>query len=968
MVTISCNASSILTTIHSRVPITRRRIMAGLVVIGVSASCVIHSMYGIEETLRHRILCANVMHSRERSLNGRRKLQDQSGCATYFPSGSGPSVAWETNFPVTDASITPDDEEEEADTPQTAVAYVTNYGGCPVDENGDPFQLAVTTTNPDGSTTVFNPDGTMTHTQVDGTVFVTNQNGPQVPISHTADSSNFLDTAAIQKHAISCVIPGAVANAQADAAATAAAYAEAAAAAAAANTETTTTTTTTTTGQTFTHPEEATTEAPTIYALVPESDRNCISEAGIEYDRALVLQNLGYHVKMWDSPISPDSQKFQELPLDLQNSITDTDLTELSKLQALKLTDHEFVVVFDQNFILKKPLDVVFDYMNTTADIAAYTVDPVTNAVDTGMIILKPSLDTFALVIDAFYDTPYTADTGWDDTGNSDLGPGGILKYVLDNPETSDQAIGLELDRCIYSNNADDTCNTAPYDEVVGYNLSNDVCGQPWMCTYDTDQVGWSDETVAMCDTFLKHWVTLRTDFAENSFNQQVAETNGDYHVEIYHGLCNGAGALNYIPIIPDTLPEIVNCLDNSMEFHGCDAALAQSETSQVGAGAEITVNVEFPQMCDVFYAPPGVNGATEINFSGTVELSQTGNSDTSMVFVIDRSGSTCDVANLGCSGDENQDFQVDDILDCEIISILGLIDKVRAEGTVSHVGLVSFSSTLRDIVPATIELPLTDINILDGNLVHAIENSIRSIDCGGATNYAAGMEKACEVIDTSTTEDNVIVFISDGLPTRGGAPSGPCTNNAVVHTIALGVDTQCEAENYPTDLARIATANDGTCQEIENVPDIRLILKEIADNKITSIAGTTVATESSVNFGCVDVPDFSTMLNLNCATVAPFCHTLFAGPEHANLLGQTADDSCCACGGGIYNDYGELDKFDSTIQNANTMDAKAYSHKVIVHPGEHTVCTQAIGISSGVPGMNTQCKKILVCNNPNDF
>jgi len=356
--------------------------------------------------------------------------------------------------------------------------------------------------------------------------------------------------------------------------------------------------------------------------------------------------------------------------------------------------------------------------------------------------------------------------------------------------------------------------------------------------------------------------------------NQFVTETNGDYHVEIYHGLRSGQGALNYIPIIPDTVPEVINCLDNSMGFYGCYPSSTHGETSPVGVRAEITVNVEFPQQCDVFYAPPGVNGATEINFSGVTELRKTGNSDTTMVSVIDRSGSTCDVANLGCSADENQDFQLDDVLDCEILSILGLIDKIRDEGTVSQVGLVSFSITLRDVVPATIGLPLTDINILDGNLVHAIENSIRAIDCRGATNYAAGVEKACEVIDTSTTEDNIVVFISDGLPTRGCAPAGPCKNNAVFHTIALGIETSCEAPTYPTSLAEIAKVNGGTCQEVEYVPDIRHILEEVSDNKIISIADMTVATESSVNFGCVDVPDFTNKYGWDCAKAAPYCNT----------------------------------------------------------------------------------------------
>ena len=152
--------------------------------------------------------------------------------------------------------------------------------------------------------------------------------------------------------------------------------------------------------------------------------------------------------------------------------------------------------------------------MDTTDDVAAYTLDPETGAIDTSMLVLKPSMETYEAVLDEYYNTPFT-ENGWDDTGTHDLGPGGIMKLVLDDTDLPD---GIELDRCIYSNNADAMCNTAPYDEVVGYNLSNDICGQPWMCEYETEQNGWSDETIAMCDTFLKHWINLRTDFANNAF------------------------------------------------------------------------------------------------------------------------------------------------------------------------------------------------------------------------------------------------------------------------------------------------------------------------------------------------------------------------------------------------------------------------------------------------------------------
>jgi len=54
------------------------------------------------------------------------------------------------------------------------------------------------------------------------------------------------------------------------------------------------------------------------------------------------------------------------------------------------------------------------------------------------------------------------------------------------------------------------------------------------MCTYDLLQVGWSDETIVMCDTFLMHWVQLRMDFAEQSFNQPISDNIGQNHVEIF--------------------------------------------------------------------------------------------------------------------------------------------------------------------------------------------------------------------------------------------------------------------------------------------------------------------------------------------------------------------------------------------------------------------------------------------------
>jgi len=452
------------------------------------------------------------------------------------------------------------------------------------------------------------------------------------------------------------------------------------------------------------------------------------------------------------------------------------------------------------------------------------------------------------------------------------------------------------------------------------------------------------------------------------------AERTGEEHVEIYHGLCKGEGPEGYIPLLREAVPELENCVGGSLEFYGCDPMFTSNPKTAIGSRSQLEVIVSSPQQCDVFTALPN-NGGAIIPLSGVVEISGTGIADTSMVFVIDRSGSTCDVTNLGCASDENYDMQYDDILDCEIAAILDLVAKVREEGSVSMVGLVSFSNKLLDITSATIELPLTDINLFDQGEAHSIENAIRSIDCGGSTNYAAAVEKACEVIDQSSSENNVVVFISDGEPTRGGAPTSYCDSNAVFHTIALGELSTCNG-GADTSLTAIALATEGSCQQVPKIADIRPILKKIGEVRVQSIKGSTVASESSVNFGCLDIPDFSNSINLGCDYFTKSqCGTLVSGLAFKNTLDQTGDSACCACGGGMYLDVGALTQTNDIAQinsnftpDLNSLKIVAYEDTAIMHPGTHTVCATMIGSEGGVHGANVQCRNILVCPNPIDY
>jgi len=723
----------------------------------------------------------------------------------------------------------------------------------------------------------------------------------------------FADTPAVMKHSISCAIPEVVVASDAD---------------------------------------RYVSDTATVYAILPTDGVTCQSRDGLEYDMVSVLQDLGYWVKIWDPPVTTASIVNQPY---IADTITDNSgFNDLLKLYALTLVNHEYVVLLDNNYILKKPLDSVFTNLQDTDNIAAYVIDPETDTIDMNMLVLKPNQATFEKLINAYYTIPYTDEGGWGETGVKGLGSSGIFTYfLLNNPDLPEN--GIELDRCIYANNADEICSMTPYEDVAGYIMSNNICGLPWMCTYDLMQVHWNDETKATCDKFLMHWVTLRHDFAEKAFNQPISDSVGQHHIEIYHGLCKGVGPEMYIPLV-DQLPEVKNCIGGSAEFDGCDSDYISDTATALGSGAQLELIVQSPAQCRVYFARPN-NGGAVIPFSGKAEISGSGVADTSMVFVIDRSGSACNIENLSCTGDDNTDAQHDDILDCEILAILSLVNKVREEGTISHVGFVSSS-----LLSATIELPLTNIHDVDGTVVNDIETAIRAVDCGEETNYAAAVEMACTVIDSSQTENNVVLFISDGLPTIGGSPAAYCENGANFHTIAIGGEATCESGTFIS-LMEIATSTGGTCQDVPQVPEIRLILEGIINAQFTSLKGSTIASENSVNFGCEDIPNFKTSLGMTCLGMGEHCSGPLAGELYADTFGNTGDSACCICGGGTYFDVGNLNQIPSNIiTSEGTLVATTYEGSATMYPGKHSVCTTVTGLGTGVPGANMQCRNILVC------
>merc|ERR1740136_131942 len=758
-------------------------------------------------------------------------------------------------------------------------------------------------------------------------------------------AGSFVDRAAVTKHVIACAIPSMPSTSATDPAGSSS-------------------------GTSRTLSGSASPASSAMYALIHPDAVICIGPNGEEYDRATLLQNLGYWVKIWDSPV--DENSLYDQPYIADHIEDDVGLKDLMKLQALRLDDHEFVVIVDEDFVLNNPLDPVFDELRESDDIAAFVRDPDTGAISTDMLVLKPSVDTYEDLIDTFKTVPFTGTGGWGDSGigtqPGGMGTSGLLDYFMSDPEPDTDPnphTGTELDRCKYANNADETCNTTPFQDIAGYTMTDEICGQPWKCAYHDLENTWSPETKLLCDVFLVHWIQSREEFEDN-FNQETSDKSGDFHKEIYHGLCSQAGQTGYNPMLEEMAPALENCVDGSLEFHGCDPLSTSGANTPMGSGLKLEVSVSSPEQCEVFTAGPN-NGGAVIPLAGTAEITGTANADTSMVFVIGRSALYCGAdSGAGCSS-ENYNIQYDDILGCEIAAIPDLVLKIREERTVGAVGIVSLSNRRGEL--ATVELPLTDINLFDQGKAMAIESAIRNNDCGTDINYAGAVEKVCEVIESSKTTDNAVVFISDGLPNVGGAPAAYCSNNAAFHTIALGGTANC-AGGEDTSLSTIAGATQGSCQEVTNIADIRYILTSIGNIQFQSIQGSTVASESSVNFGCKDVTNFVNKVGIDCQNMSFFCGGEYASAKFQNALGQSGDSSCCVCGGGIYLDIGDLDQVadDTFVPDANSLQVTSFQDMAIMHPGVHTVCTTVIGAEAGVPAANVICKKILVCHNAADY
>ena len=242
------------------------------------------------------------------------------------------------------------------------------------------------------------------------------------------------------------------------------------------------------------------------HALVHPMATECPIEGshGETYDRVKLLQSENYKVEILGQPITTVDLEVTN-PYIVENIENDVGIRDSTKLQIWTLTTHPCVVLMDYNTVLQQPLDEDIDLLLADEALKGFYIEspPDENTggagVDTGFMIIKPSIAEFNTIVDGYINTPFNPKTGWNGEGHHNFKGGMGISGYLSYHFAKDHGY-VKLDRCIYAHTADEDClATVEVEGCKSSKTKKEVCGNPRDCPYDHPH--WSDKKKKGCET-----------------------------------------------------------------------------------------------------------------------------------------------------------------------------------------------------------------------------------------------------------------------------------------------------------------------------------------------------------------------------------------------------------------------------------------------------------------------------------
>jgi len=292
---------------------------------------------------------------------------------------------------------------------------------------------------------------------------------------------------------------------------------------------------------------------------------------------------MGYNVLIKDTPINASEIKTDFF----REHVVKTGCCgekEFLKLYAYTLTEHPIVVHLDLDSLILQPLDDLFDAMllkdgERGPKLPVMHGKPIPEKIEGyftrdynmvkpgkknppgiqgGFIVIRPNLEHFEEYKQVILEGDFRQFKGWAGKYGGYFGAQqiqGLCSYFYDglHPGTA-----VELDRCIYNSMVD-----SPYGEKNGKTLCIDgtstcddcrqtdfsliksahftLCAKPWVCPFG------KIKTSKLCQAFHHKWFSVRKDL-EKEWGLHGKNT-GTFHVDTFHGYCNGGGERHYIPL-----------------------------------------------------------------------------------------------------------------------------------------------------------------------------------------------------------------------------------------------------------------------------------------------------------------------------------------------------------------------------------------------------------------------------------
>ncbi len=276
--------------------------------------------------------------------------------------------------------------------------------------------------------------------------------------------------------------------------------------------------------------------------------------------------------------------------------------------------------------------------------------------------------------------------------------------------------------------------------------------------------------------------------------------------------------------------------------------AQADTETGTLPGGTSISVSIDNP--ADGALVPSATG---DIALNGSASVGQGQPASTTLIYVVDASGSTAPGSGGDCGGDQDGDTNPNSVLDCEIAAARALNQEAIAAGTVDQVGVVFFEATAgaQDVSAATDTQTLVapahdDPNSNNG--IPDVEDRLRTVIPGGLTNLEAAVQSACALAGSAsnTNPHTIIAFMSDGFASAGGAANDDaalCPPGATIQTFAIGSPGDCGNDHPARSLDAIAEATGGVCTrviDVSTLPDVMppVVLDALLFNLVLTVDG----------------------------------------------------------------------------------------------------------------------------------